>query len=310
VSGGPGLLLLPEAVAAGLSDAFGGAAPAFVTPLGGGMIHHAARVQMPSGESVFVKWHDDPPPGMFAAEAAGLAALRSAAPWALDVPGEVAAGANFLALEYRAPVPPKDPEAFTARFAEGLAALHRGTARTGRGERLSPYGFDADGYLGIMPQINLPRSTKWAEFYRDCRLLPQIGWARKKGRMTPERERLLMGVVERLDDLLEGLPEEVSLLHGDLWSGNFLCAAGDVPVLFDPAAYYGHREMEIAYVELFGGFPSGFVERYHEAWPLDAGYPRRRALHQLYHLLNHWNHFDEPYGARCEAVCREYLGQQ
>jgi len=147
----------------------------------------------------------------------------------------------------------------------------------------------------------------WWEFYRLMRLLPQIEFARQAGRLTPERERLLMGVVEGLPELLSGIPEEPCLLHGDLWSGNCLCAEGDEPVLIDPAIYLGHREMEIAFIELFGGFPPGFVEQYHNHLPLDGGYARRRPLHQLYHLLNHWNHFGEPYGEKCVQVCRHYL---
>ncbi len=95
------------------------------------------------------------------------------------------------------------------------------------------------------------------------------------------------------------------LIHGDLWSGNFL-TAGDEPVIIDPAVYYADREVEIAYVELFGGFPPGLVAAYHAAWPLDPGYTYRRPLHQLYPLLIHLNHFGEEYGAHVDAVCRRY----
>jgi fructosamine-3-kinase len=270
-------------------------------PLSGGAINRAARVET-AGGPVFVKWQDEPPPaGTFAAEAAGLEELRrQALPELLGVPEVVAQGETFLALSFHESREPRDLRAFTERFASGLAELHRRAARPGR------YGLDRDNYLGLWPQPNAPCPT-WAEFYRDRRLLPQIETARTAGLLDPERERLLMGVAERLGDLLDGIPGEGCLLHGDLWSGNFLCADGDMPCLIDPAAYYGHREMEVAYVELFGGFPPGFVAAYDTHFPLDAGYGRRRALHQLYHLVNHWNHFGEPYGRRVAEVCRAYL---
>jgi fructosamine-3-kinase len=113
-------------------------------------------------------------------------------------------------------------------------------------------------------------------------------------------------MLDNLDALLADLPARPVLIHGDLWSGNFLCTSDDEPVLIDPAAYYGEREIEMAYTELFGGFPSGFLPAYQSAFPLNAGYPRRRALHQLYPLLVHLNHFGETYGPAVDRACREY----
>jgi fructosamine-3-kinase len=169
------------------------------------------------------------------------------------------------------------------------------------------YGFPSDNFIGLLPQPNFPRTKRWSEFYRTCRLIPQITIARDGGRLTPGRERLLAEVLTRLDDLLIGMPENPSLLHGDLWSGNFLCADGEEPVLIDPAAYFGAREMEIAFIELFGGFPDGFVAAYDAQYPLDPGYAHRRTLHQLYPLLVHLNHFGERYGPAVERACRQYV---
>lgn len=301
---------LPAAAVEAIREEFGGAKVVSVTPVSGGMINRAARVQISTGWTLFVKWRPDAPAGMFAAEAAGLEELGRETAWAVRVPDVQAFGEDFLLLEWREPCRPRDSEEFTARLAGGLAALHRTTLRTGSGRKHRPYGHEIDGYIGALPQKNTPRTTDWPAFYRDCRLLPQIEMARAAGRLTPDRERLLISLLNCLPALLDGMPRESSLLHGDLWSGNFLCSVHDgedTPYLIDPAVYNGPREMEMAYVELFGGFPPGFIAAYQEHFPLDEGYARRRPLHQLYHLLNHWNHFGEPYGERSAQVCRHYL---
>lgn len=110
-----------------------------------------------------------------------------------------------------------------------------------------------------------------------------------------------------LDRLLPTRNEAPCLVHGDLWSGNFLPANG-AAVVIDPAVYLADREVEMAYVELFGGFPRGFVDAYASAWPLDRGYAHRRPLLQLYPLLVHLNHFGEvPYGAMVDGALRAYV---
>jgi protein-ribulosamine 3-kinase len=278
-----------------------------VSTLTGGMISVAARVDTSDGP-LFVKWSDDASNApIYRAEADGLAAMRATGavrvPATLLPSNEDAADLPFLALEYIPPTSPRDPVAFRDRFAVALADMHRVRPRDG----VPGHGFPSDNFIGILPQPNHPRTEGWAAFYRECRLLPQITIARRRGRLTPECEWLLGRVLERLQDLLAGISEEPSLLHGDLWSGNYLCADGREPVLIDPATYFGVREMEIAFIELFGGFPTGFVAAYDAAYPLDEGYRRRRTLHQLYPLLVHLNHFGEPYGPAVERACREYV---
>jgi fructosamine-3-kinase len=278
-----------------------------VTPVAGGMISTAARVDTNDGP-VFAKWRSGPGgTEMFLAEAEGLRVLQATGvvrvPQVLAWGTSAAEGAAFLLLEHIAPEIPRDPIAFRDRFAAQLAALHR----TQTTEAHEGYGFPASNFIGVLPQKNGPRRRRWALFYRECRLRPQIKIAREGGKMTPERERLLEKMIDRLDDLLAGMPEESSLLHGDLWSGNFLCAEGCEPVLIDPAVYYGPREMEMAFIELFGGFPEGFIAAYDAAYPLDAGYTYRRTLHQLYPLLVHLNHFGETYGPAVERACQAYV---
>lgn len=268
------------------------------------MINQAARVDTAQGP-VFVKWNADALPGLFSAEADGLQRLREAA--ALRVPTVLAVhdrepevdALPFLALEYLEPHSPSDPRRFAREFGETLAAQHlNAEAPTGR------FGLERDNYLGSLPQINTP-TDDWPTFYRDRRLVPQMEIARRLGRLPANRERLLRNLLEKVDGLLEGVNSRPVLLHGDLWSGNFHCA-DDAPVVIDPAVYYGDREVEIAYVELFGGFPAGFHEAYRAAAPMAADYERRRPLYQLYPLLVHLNHFGEPYDADVENVCLHY----
>lgn len=281
-----------------------------VTPLTGG-IHPAAHVETGTGNDCFVKWRVGGEQGPFYQEARGLEYLASTRAFLIPVVystkhftplKEGDASFDYLLMEYVTPSTPTNADVFRDRFAEALATLHRHPPADGQG-----YGLSEDNFIGHLPQPNLPRTTDWPTFYRDNRLLPQIGIAKERGLLNPERERLLMSVVEQLPQLLGGMPNGVSLLHGDLWSGNFICAAGDEPVLIDPAAYYGHREVELAFIELFGGFPPGFVAAYESYFPLDEGYLGRRALHQLYPLLTHLNHFGERYGLDADRVCRAYL---
>lgn len=263
------------------------------------MICHAGRVEAETG-SFFVKWRDAAPEGFFEAEAAGLDLLRAAA--ALRVPKVIAVcrrqGIGILVLEY---LTPDSSSVFSARaLGAGLAKLHRSAVSP-----TAQFGLDRPNFLGKLPQQNEWRDD-WTSFYRVQRLLPQIATACGLRRLPPHRERLVMSVVERLEGLLEGIDPKPALLHGDLWSGNYIPVGSEAAVL-DPAVYYGEREMEIAYMELFGGFPPEVFEAYQSEYRLEAGYPFRRGLHQLYHLLNHLNHFGGPYGESVDACCRVLL---
>jgi fructosamine-3-kinase len=179
----------------------------------------------------------------------------------------------------------------------GLAQQHRASARE--------YGLDHDNYIGATPQRNTP-ARSWIEFYRDRRLGAQRDWAQRHGYLTSERARRLERVMDRLNQWIDEDQVVPSLLHGDLWGGNYLIDAQGSPVLIDPAVYYGDREAEIAFTELFGGFGPRFYAAYNEAWPLDPGYAERRDLYNLYHLLNHLNLFGESYCGSVDAILRRY----
>ncbi len=290
---------LPPAIDDALVGLLG--SPLQATPLTGGDVNHAALISTASGRCV-VKWKPDAPPGLFESEADGLRRLHDTG--AIRVPEVLAfddtAEPSWLALEYISTDPPGDPRQFARRFAEALAALHRGNPAPN-----GLFGLDRDNYLGSQPQRNAPMNS-WAAFYRDQRLLPQIERARDLGLLPVSRSILLAQITDQMDRLMADFAPSPVLIHGDLWSGNFL-SAGDEPVLIDPAVYYAEREVEMAYTELFGGFPPGFHAAYHAAFPLQDGYEQRRALHQLYPLLIHLNHFGETYGPALDRACRQSL---
>lgn len=169
------------------------------------------------------------------------------------------------------------------------------------------FGLDEDNYLGSSIQVN-GWSSNWVAFFKEKRLEFQISLAERNGRLTKIRRHKLDVLCGNLAKWLESPPQGPSLLHGDLWSGNVLSDEHHNPVLIDPAVYYGNREAEIAYTELFGGFPKSFYEAYNSVNPLEPGYETRRDIYNLYHLLNHLNLFGEGYAVRIDAVLRYYVG--
>ena len=241
-------------------------------PVGGGCIHECYRVEI-GGRSFFLKTNDKSHADDFAAEADGLAALRSAGLRAPEPVSHGAAGGSaYLLLEF-----------LVLQGKRDFAALGRMLAEAHRRPR-PRFGWSRDNYIGATPQKN-EWCDDWTAFWRERRLAPQLALARRNG--------FDLGRVE-LDGILENHEPHPSLLHGDLWSGN----AGftqEGPVVFDPAVYYGDREADLAMTELFGGFPREFYAAYEETYPLEPGYPVRKHLYNLYHLLNHLNLFGAGY---------------
>lgn len=290
---------LPNGLRALLSEALA-AEPTRVQYVGGGSINQAARVEV-GGSRFFVKWKTDAPPRFFETEARGLDVLRQAdeirVPEVIAFEDATAQRPGYLILEWIDESRRAESLSFAVNFGRALAALHQTSTHY--------FGLDHDNFIGELPQVNR-QTERWAVFYRDQRIAPQIEIARARGRLNAERERALCKLLEQMERLLAGATDVPALLHGDLWAGNFLVTEGNQPVVVDPAVYYGDREVEIAFTELFGGFPPGFLAAYHEAYPLERGYERRRALYQLYPLLVHLNIFGESYGPRVDAVCRQY----
>ena len=256
-----------------------------VQPLGGGCISPCARVDATRGRSFFLKWGDAnaTPPDFFREESRSLGALEHAR--ALRVPAVQAVGASWLLLEWLEPGRPT-VEGWRA-LGSSLAAQHRDTC--------GDFGWESSNYIGSLPQVNEPAGS-WAAFWRDRRLLPQLRRASAAAALDAGVDERFHRLFERLDRLLrEGDDEGASLLHGDLWSGNVhFLASGDAAAI-DPSTYRGHREVDLAMAELFGGFPRAFFDAYVEAWPLKPGYDRRRPVYQLYYLLVHVNLFGRSY---------------
>src|SRR5262252_7078988 len=235
----------------------------------------------------------------FTAEVDGLRELRATR--ALRVPGVLAVGlagtAAFLALEWIEQGP--GGAACERRLGEGLAALHAVTTPR--------FGWWRDNTIGRTPQANA-WGADWTEFFRECRLRPQLALGEQQGfprRLSERGARLL----EALPALLETHRPRASLLHGDLWGGNWLAAATGEPVLFDPAVYYGDRETDLAMTHLFGGFGAGFYQAYESAAPLPPGAALRTELYNLYHVLNHANLFGGGYAAQARATIDRLLSE-
>ncbi len=259
------------------------------TPLAGGAVGEVWKVEDDERIVVVKNQPGGAPPGFFAAEAQGLEALRSAL--ALRIPKVLAVTHQALTLEWLEPMPPS-PD-FAQRFAQGLARQHRVTA--------DAFGLERNNFLGPYPQTNAWADT-WDMFYAEHRLKPQLELAASVGRLPPQRREHFATLLTRLPELLAEIADEApALIHGDLWSGNLLSTA-DGPALIDPAVYFASREIEIAYIELFDGFPEGFVAAYNAAFPLTSGYERRRPIHQIYPLLVHVNYFGEQYGPQLDAT--------
>lgn len=266
--------------------------------IGGGCINQANRIEG-NGRQFFVKLNNAVSLSMFEAEAAGLQEIHNSR--TLRVPVPVCWGNNsstaWLVLEYLE-IGRQSRSSATA-LGSRLAAMHQVS--------VGEFGWTRNNTIGATQQIN-DRSTDWIEFWRKCRLGYQLQLARANGysgRLQAQGERL----TEQLDAFFPGTQPVASLLHGDLWSGNYSFDDSGEPVVFDPAVYYGDRETDIAMTELFGGFPDAFYTAYRDAYPLDPGYTTRKTLYNLYHILNHLNLFGSGYLRQAEQMMGQLLAE-
>lgn len=299
------------------------------TPVGGGCINRAYRLEGTDGSRYFLKLNDARHLPMFIAEATGLDAI--AATHTLRVPLPIAHGSanahSFLVLEHlelgsrgnarllgeqlaalhRCSSPPLPCREITSDLpACGLSRMASSSIRVG--ERvdtlLSPtsscFGFAQDNFIGTTPQPNA-WTDDWVMFWREQRLGFQLRLAAQNG-YGGQLQSLGQKLLNALPAFFESYTPQPALLHGDLWSGNHAFLADGTPVIFDPAPYYGDRECDLAMTELFGGYPADFYAAYRAAWPLDAGYAARKDLYNLYHILNHANLFGGGYASQAEQM--------
>jgi len=283
------------------------------SPVGGGCINPSARLHTEGGEAFFLKWNDDAPPEMFAAEADGLRAL--AAPGALRVPevlgwggGGVPDDPGWLLLEFISAGAPGP--VYGEFLGKGLARLHDAAEKLALPETsLTPsFGWHRDNFIGSLPQKN-GTSEVWAHFWRDHRIGPQLEFARGQGYFLGREGVVLDHIMERMEEILPpGETRTPALIHGDLWSGNYFPDPAGAPVLIDPAVYRGDGEVDLAMMELFGSFPDGFEEAYNGTRGISSQYAAyRRDLYQLYYLLVHVNLFGGSYRRGSLAAANRVL---
>jgi fructosamine-3-kinase len=247
--------------------------------LGGGDVARSYRVLLADGRTVFAKCHDDPPPGFFVTEAAGLSWLRDCPDVHVPEVLAVSDGSDaLLVLEWIDESPRAvSTAAGEAAFGQALAGLHRtGAPSFGRQDRRP---------TGSRSLPNDPCAT-WAEFFATRRLEPLCRMARDSGALDADVVADIERIAASLDQVAAA-DEPPARLHGDLWAGNRLVDRDGSSWLIDPAAHGGHREFDIAMMHLFGGFSPEVVDAYHDAFPLADGWRDRIPLHQLAPLTVH-----------------------
>lgn len=294
-------------LSAALADAVSAALGSRVVQTGylsGGDINIALRCKLDDGRWVFLKTNASAPKGMFRAEARGLEWLRDAG--GLRIPEVLAASApeaaeQFLVLEYLEPG--RRSADYDEVLGRGLAELHRSLPGD------APFGLDHDNYIGRLPQGNVaqgPAARDWACFYAEHRLEPQLRLAQNSGLASSKLRHGFSKLLPKVEQLV-GEAEPASRLHGDLWGGNLHTSSDGAPVLIDPAAYAGHREMDLAMMRLFGGFAQTVFSAYEEAFPLTPGHQERLRLFQLYPLMVHVNLFGGGYVSSVEQSLRSLV---
>src|SRR5438552_1352896 len=240
-------------------------------------------------------------PGLFEKEKNGLEFLskQKIIPTALIIALDVVDDQQVLVLEWI-----EDglkTEQFWKQFGEQLTALHRQTWSGNNGKPL--FGFEEHNYMGALPQMNTQKET-WIDFFIHCRLQPQIKLAVEEKLIKSNHVTAFENLYSRLISIFND--ENSSLLHGDLWSGNFMCNENSQPVLIDPAVYFGHRSMDLAMTTLFGGFDKVFYESYNYYFAFPKNYREQWEICNLYPLLIHLNLFGSDYLSQIESTLRKF----
>ncbi len=267
-----------------------------IQPISGGDINAVYSVTNENKEKAVIKINDaETYPQMLAKEEQGLNELRKNE--TLNIPtiqknGELE-GFQYLILEY---IEQGQVDAsFWQSFGYGLAKLHDISETN--------FGFVEDNYIGSLHQSNL-QCESWTEFLINQRLIPQVKLAVDHGIINQAESKQIERIYAEVDNLWPA--EKPALLHGDLWSGNYIQGAQNKPYLIDPAVYYGHREMDLGMMHLFGGFEVTLFEFYNETYPLETGWKSRIKYNQLYPLLVHLNLFGKTYFNQIRAIVNPF----
>lgn len=263
---------------------------------GGGCINNGGRLATSHG-NYFLKWNDAAKfSQMFQAEAKGLKLLtESKSMYIPEVIGAGEAGSfQFLVLEFINAS--HRSQHYWRDFGIQLAALHQTTTTS--------FGLDHDNYIGSLPQQNTLLNS-WIDFFIHNRLEAQLRLAERSALAGKNLQKNFETLYKKLPGLL--IAEKPALLHGDLWSGNVMVNQHGSPSLIDPAVYFGHREMDIAMTQLFGGFNPEFLHAYNEVFPLQPGVEDRLQIYNLYPLLVHVNLFGADYLAQVNSILRRFI---
>ncbi len=270
--------------------------------VGGGCISNAHIIQLEDARKFFLKSNTLQLKPMFDAELLALDELAKSQ--TIKVPRPLVVGQtatqSFILMQPVNEGP--RPSDFFQTFGQQFAQLHHATRQPSSD---SPFGFHHDNFIGATHQPNTWTQT-WVEFFAQHRLAFQLNLAGKNNLATPQLTSLGQSLIDKLPDLIASPNEPACLLHGDLWSGNYMNDEEGQPVIIDPASYYGSREADLAMTHLFGGFPQTFYDAYNHHYPLQSGYRDRIEIYKLYHLLNHLNLFGSSYLSQCLSILKHY----
>lgn len=235
---------------------------------------------------------------MFEAEFDGLNEISQSN--TIRVPKPLCCGATngeaYVVMEY---LPINKASGNARQLGQAVARMHQVVQKQ--------FGWFRNNTIGATLQVNT-QDASWVAFWREQRLAFQLALAAEKGfggALQQKGDQLLA----KLNEFFESYTPQASLLHGDLWSGNYAYIDNGQPVIFDPAVYYGDREADIAMTELFGGFPADFYHAYNEQLPLDVGYKTRKTLYNLYHIINHLNLFGGSYLGQAQTMIEQLLSE-
>lgn len=259
--------------------------------LHGGDINKASKIEMKSGNSLFLKWNDTAPEDMFEKEARALEILSSANT-ELEIPQVIGFGNMFLLLEFLE----ESPTGNAFNFGVQLAKLHRSSNEL--------FGFDESNYIGKLTQSNKYHAD-WLEFFIRERIEPQVRLAIDSNKLSSKYHSIFDRVMNYTYVVFPDEPP--ALLHGDLWAGNYMFTKDGRASIYDPALYFGHREMDIAMSKLFGGFDEEFYNGYNEEYPLKRGFEERIKLCNLYPILVHANLFGGSYIDQAESILKRFF---
>jgi len=260
--------------------------------VGGGCIADSKVVLTEGGEKYFVKQYEDP--RVNKSEANGL--IEIAKSNSIRVPKVIHVDDEYLVLEFV--TSNSQVKGFGEVFGQQFASMHKTISEQ--------FGFYEDNFIGSTHQKNIPQKENWIDFYYENRLLYQFNLAEKNGYLDSTLKNGIDFIEKILPNILTDSDEPPTLLHGDLWSGNYISDERGMPCLIDPAVYYGHREADLAMTKLFGGFSTEFYSSYNEAYPIKEGWEYRENIYKLYHVLNHLNLFGSGYYSQAVLLINSY----